>query len=95
MPHPRFGKWHWDAVTHLPPDSTLLMSSPAYENQAFRVGERAWGIQFHVETPPEMVQQWACSLDEPSTVLSRTLPALDEVAEVWSEVLRRFARLAV
>ena len=96
-------QWHWDAVVDLPPSATLLMSSGRYANQAFRVGERAWGIQFHVETPPEMVQRWAednspelleLGLD-PQDVLDRTLPELAEVEEVWGEVLRRFARLAV
>lgn len=96
-------QWHWDAVTELPPNSTLLMSGSAYENQAFRVGDRAWGTQFHVETPPEMVTRWAASDQarlaqqgiDSAAVLERTLPELDEVAEIWGEVLRRFAKLAV
>jgi len=96
-------QWHWDAVTSLPPGSTLLMAGTAYENQAFRVGERAWGLQFHVETPPEMVVAWAeqdrASLEESGVdvdaLLARALSELDEVAEVWGEVVRRFARLAL
>lgn len=96
-------QWHWDVVRDLPPGATLLMSSPTYPHQAFRVGECAWGIQFHVETPPEMVARWAehdasellaLGLD-PQAVLDRTLPELDEMDEVWGEVLRRFARLAL
>ncbi|MCW2601485.1 MAG: glutamine amidotransferase class-I [Frankiales bacterium] len=96
-------QWHWDVVRDLPPDATLLMSSPTYPHQAFRVGECAWGIQFHVETPPEMVARWAeqstpelqkLGLD-PRVVLDRTLPELDEIEEVWGEVLRRFARFAL
>lgn len=95
-------QWHWDEVVELPPATTLLMSAPTYPHQAFRVGERAWGIQFHVETPPETVQQLArhdrVALEaggvDVDAVLARALPELDEVAEVWGEVLRRFARLA-
>ena len=95
-------QWHWDAVTALPPGATLLMAGTTYENQAFRVGERAWGLQFHVETPPEMVRAWAeadrAGLEEAGVavdaLLARTLGHLDEVAEVWGEVVRRFARLA-
>jgi GMP synthase-like glutamine amidotransferase len=96
-------QWHWDTVEHLPPGATLLMSSPTYPHQAFRVGERAWGIQFHVETPPQMVTGWAehntpellaLGLD-PQEVLDRTLPEIGEIEEVWGEVLRRFARLAL
>ena len=96
-------QWHWDVVVDLPPGATLLMSSGRYPNQAFRVGDAAWGIQFHVETPPEMVQRWAehntpeilALGGDPQAILDRTLPELDEVDEVWSEVLRRFARLAL
>ena len=96
-------QWHWDVVRDLPPGATLLMSSPAYPHQAFRVGECAWGIQFHVETPADMVTRWAeqesAALQaigmDAQAVLDRTLPELDEVEEVWGEVFRRFARLAV
>jgi GMP synthase-like glutamine amidotransferase len=96
---PAVVQWHWDAVTELPPGSVLLMSSARYPHQAFRVGESAWGIQFHVETPPEMVARWVeadrDALDDPQAVLDATLPELPEVEEVWGEVLRRFARYAV
>lgn len=96
-------QWHWDAVTALPPGATLLMAGTAYEHQAFRVGDRAWGIQFHVETPPEMVAAWVeearADLVEAGVdvdaLLARTVAELDEVAEVWGEVVRRFARLAL
>jgi GMP synthase-like glutamine amidotransferase len=96
-------QWHWDAVTELPPGATLLMGSPRYPHQAFRVGERAWGLQFHVETDAAMVERWveqdraellALGLD-PEALLARAVAELPEVEEVWGEVLRRFARLAL
>jgi GMP synthase-like glutamine amidotransferase len=89
-------QWHWDSVVELPPGATLLMSGSTYPHQAFRVGERAWGIQFHVEADAAMVGRWAASAgDEVGPgVLERTVGELDDVAEVWGEVLRRFARLA-
>lgn len=41
---------HWHGETFsLPPGAVLLASSSRYVNQAFRVGRRAWGFQFHVE----------------------------------------------
>ena len=42
----------------LPPDATLLARGEAYENQAFRVGENAWGIQFHGELTRAMMHRW-------------------------------------
>jgi GMP synthase-like glutamine amidotransferase len=94
-------QWHFDAVTELPPGATLLMSGTAYENQAFRVGDRAWGIQFHVECDAAMVGRWAEKNRAVLEGLGRdvdalrdgAVAALEEVHEVWGEVLRRFARL--
>ena len=96
-------QWHWDVVRDLPPAATLLMSSPTYPHQAFRVGDRAWGIQFHIEIDAAMVGRWAeHDADDlrsrgmdPQAVLDRTVPEIEEINEVWGEVLRRFARLAV
>lgn len=96
-------QWHWDAVTALPPGATLLMSGTAYENQAFRIGDRAWGLQFHVESDEAVVRAWAecdrADLEahdvDVDAIVDRALASLDEVAEVWGEVARRFARLAV
>jgi GMP synthase (glutamine-hydrolysing) len=96
-------QWHWDVVSELPPGATLLMSSPRYPHQAFRVGDSAWGIQFHVETPPEMVQLWAAhdadgvravGLD-PDEVAAGAVDAIPEIEEVWGEVVRRFGRFVL
>lgn len=92
-------QWHWDAVTELPPGATLLASSPRYPHQMFRVGEKAWGLQFHVETPPEMVRAWvaqeADGLREvgadPDALADRTVAELPEVAALWQPVVERFA----
>ncbi|HEU4403103.1 MAG TPA: gamma-glutamyl-gamma-aminobutyrate hydrolase family protein [Candidatus Polarisedimenticolia bacterium] len=46
--------WHGDTFD-LPSGATLLASSGRYAHQAFRIGARAWGLQFHVEVTPEMV----------------------------------------
>src|SRR5690242_19161159 len=51
-------QWHFDAITALPPDAVQLATSDKYI-QAFRVGEVAWGLQFHVEATAAMVQEWA------------------------------------
>ncbi|MGH9091723.1 MAG: type 1 glutamine amidotransferase, partial [Acidimicrobiales bacterium] len=40
--------WHGETFT-LPPAAVLLASSDRYPHQAFRLGPRAWGLQFHVE----------------------------------------------
>ena len=50
---------HADAVVDLPREATWLASSQLYPYQAFRIGERAWGLQFHPEASPELFARWA------------------------------------
>ena len=49
-------QWHGDTFD-LPDGATLLASSPAYPNQAFRY-ERAYGLQFHLEVSRELAAEW-------------------------------------
>ena len=51
-------QWHGDTFD-LPDGATLLASSPAYPNQAFRFGQTAYGVQFHVEVTEQMAREWA------------------------------------
>jgi GMP synthase (glutamine-hydrolysing) len=51
-------QWHGDTFD-LPEDGVLLASSPAYPNQAFRVGRAAYGVQFHLEVTDRMAREWA------------------------------------
>jgi GMP synthase (glutamine-hydrolysing) len=51
-------QWHGDTFD-LPEGAVLLASSPAYPNQAFRVGRSAYALQFHVEVTDEMGEEWA------------------------------------
>ncbi len=50
-------QWHGDTFD-LPPGAVRLARSPLAENQAFRVGERAYGVQFHLEVTGEMAREW-------------------------------------
>jgi GMP synthase-like glutamine amidotransferase len=49
--------WHGDSF-ELPVGAELLASSAAYENQAFRAGRSAYGMQFHAESTMELVRGW-------------------------------------
>jgi GMP synthase-like glutamine amidotransferase len=51
-------QWHSDTFA-LPAGATLLATSPACRHQAFRWGERAYGLQFHPEVTAGMVEEWA------------------------------------
>lgn len=55
---PALTAFHWHGETFdLPPGAVRLATSEACRNQAFQVGARAIGLQFHLETTPESVEQ--------------------------------------
>lgn len=49
---------HYQAVTELPPKSTLLAFSEKDSHSAFRYGQRAWGVQFHPEYDAEIANAY-------------------------------------
>jgi GMP synthase-like glutamine amidotransferase len=51
-------QWHQDTFD-LPQGAVLLATSPAYPHQAFRVGDLAYGVQFHLEIDAAMADEWA------------------------------------
>ncbi|MCI2421216.1 type 1 glutamine amidotransferase [Saccharopolyspora sp. K220] len=93
-------QFHTDEITALPPSAQLLASSPKCDNQAFRVGDCAYGLQFHIETTPDIVLEWArLSPDVAETVRPGQLEPEhlaefhEELAETWQPVAERFVRL--
>ena len=95
-------QWHWDAITALPPGSLLLAGSTRYPHQAFRVGARAYGLQFHVEASAEMLRRWVAADEdgvrvaglEPEPLLAAALEELPEVESTWRPAVQRWAGLA-
>ena len=52
-------QWHSCGVLDLPEGGVSLASSPACAVQALRVGDCAYGIQYHMELTPTTVTDWA------------------------------------
>ncbi|TDA68706.1 MAG: type 1 glutamine amidotransferase [Clostridia bacterium] len=50
-------QWHADTFD-LPPGATHLASTPTCPNQAFALGARVFGLQFHLEVTQEMAKAW-------------------------------------
>jgi GMP synthase-like glutamine amidotransferase len=51
-------QWHED-MWELPPGSQWLAASKACPHQAFRLGQNAYGLQFHVEITDKSIREWA------------------------------------
>ncbi|RBY95515.1 type 1 glutamine amidotransferase [Blastococcus sp. TF02-8] len=94
-------QWHHDEISELPPGATLLASNPHYAHQAYRVGSAVYGVQFHIETTPQMVRGWAekdpvgvaASPLDLETICVRAADVHDDLAEIWQPFAGRFAGL--
>jgi GMP synthase-like glutamine amidotransferase len=94
---------HVQSVVRLPASARLLATSAGDPHQAYAVGDRAWGVQFHLECDVAMIERWAAddgaTLDElgydAEAVVFATAEILPDVEEVWQPFAARFAALAL
>jgi GMP synthase (glutamine-hydrolysing) len=94
-------QFHHDEISELPTGATLLASSPMYANQAFRVGRHVYGVQFHIETTPEIVREWAerdsvgvaAQPHDRETLCVLLDAAHPDIEAVWAPFAGRFAEL--
>ncbi len=50
-------QWHEDTF-EIPRSAKLIATSSSVPHQAFRYGDNAYGLQFHLEVTEEMIQDW-------------------------------------
>jgi GMP synthase-like glutamine amidotransferase len=93
--------WHHDEIATLPPGATLLASNPHSPHQAFRLGERVYGLQFHIGTTPGTVRAWAArdplgvaaAPVDAEALCARADAVDDDLAATWAPFAARFADL--
>lgn len=97
-------QWHWLEAKTLPAGSVPLFTSQACSNQAFRVGERAWGLQFHLEALTKAARLWSdestkeldeLQIDAETEIINVVTEAEPELRATWSRVIDRWIELAV
>jgi GMP synthase (glutamine-hydrolysing) len=96
-------QWNDDVVTRMPPGSTVLAFAPDGTVQAARLGDRAWGVQFHPEVSPEVFARWgaeARATDPSASGTAAAAAAADEIATrgpelaaTWRPLAERFAAM--
>jgi GMP synthase (glutamine-hydrolysing) len=89
--------WHGDTFD-LPRGGMPLASTPVCRNQAFRLGWRSFGLQFHCELAPEDVAVWvredaayvreANGEDGAARILADTERYYADAKPVWDRLLR-------
>lgn len=96
-PAPEVQVCHTQSVIRLPDGARRLASSDRDANEAFRMGEAAWGVQFHPEFDAEVVRTY---IREYSTRLTaegqdpEALAAGVHDTPVGDAILRQFMRIA-
>jgi GMP synthase (glutamine-hydrolysing) len=100
-PEERVMQWHEDTYD-LPEGATLLITADRIPVQAYRVGETAWGVQFHLEVEAwelawwfevadaamDLKRTWGKSADELRAEAERNIARHEERGR---EIFRRFA----
>lgn len=93
-------QFHSDLIVDLPPSASLLAASTLYQNQAFRVGRSVYGLQFHIETTVELVEEWAANNPDTAEFArpgelehDRLVQAHADLADTWRPFAAHFVRL--
>ena len=83
--------FHWHGETFdLPPGAELLAHSEACRNQAYRVGENVYGLQYHLEVTPEMLEDWRSEIPipiDPQAYAARLKEVAAQVFGRWCDLV--------
>jgi GMP synthase (glutamine-hydrolysing) len=55
---PSFTAFQWHSYEAIPPEGAEVLARSPVCSQAYRIGERAWGIQFHAEVTTADASKW-------------------------------------
>jgi GMP synthase (glutamine-hydrolysing) len=55
---PSFTAFQWHSYEAIPPEGAEVLARSPVCSQAYRIGERAWGIQFHAEVTAADASKW-------------------------------------
>jgi GMP synthase (glutamine-hydrolysing) len=89
-------QWNNDIALELPPGTAVLAETPDGVPQAIRIGDAAWGIQFHPEVDADMVAAWAAD-ERPRPGASEAIEAIraaaGELEATWRPFAERYVNL--
>lgn len=96
-------QWHGDTFD-LPPGAVHLALSRACRHQAFRFGRTAWGLQFHIEMTPAVIDTWLSEAEnrrelagldyiDPRAIAAQTPQMMPAMQALGDRVLPRFVSL--
>jgi GMP synthase-like glutamine amidotransferase len=71
------------------PAGAVELASSRVCTQAFRLGDNAWGVQFHPEVTLQQVQSWLDEEEELPVDTGKLLADTGERIEAWNELGRQ------
>jgi GMP synthase (glutamine-hydrolysing) len=87
---------HTQTVLRLPPGAVPLAENTHEPHHAFRVGDRAWGVQFHPEFDASIMRAYIREESAGLAAAGHEVPALLETVRetpVAAQVIERFAQI--
>jgi GMP synthase (glutamine-hydrolysing) len=89
-----FEAFQWHSYEALPPAGAVVLAESSVCPQAYRIGDRAWGIQFHAEVTAADVEKWLDDWDEDEDAVRIGLDAEALRAETREKIAdwNRFGR---
>jgi GMP synthase (glutamine-hydrolysing) len=84
----RFPAFEWHSYTYGTPAGAEELARSAACTQAFRLGERIWGVQFHPEVTAAQIRQWVADEDEADVAETALLAQTDAHIDEWNRVGR-------
>ena len=86
----RFDGFQWHYYTYAVPAGGVELARSPLCTQAFRLGERTWGIQFHAEVTEQQIQSWVDEDESQVPVGGQALmeQTRERITE-WNELGRR------
>jgi len=83
-----FEAFQWHYYTHGVPAGAVELARSRACTQAFRLGDNAWGVQFHPEVTLEQVQSWVDEEEELPVDAQALLADTRERIDVWNALGR-------
>ncbi len=95
---PRFASFQWHSHTYSVPAGAEELARSARCTQAFRLGERVWGVQFHPEVTAPQIERWIADKGDvevdDEALLAETRQRIGDWNEVGRTLCEGFCRLA-
>lgn len=93
----RFRAFQWHSYTYGVPAGAVELAQSDVCTQAFRLGDRVWGVQFHPEVTERQVERWVRQKDvevDEDALLAETREQIDGWQMLGRDLCEQFCELA-